>query len=227
MSLFFKTIIEVHSEHGEELLNTLYTLNNAFDFSKIIPLPVNHNKIHDLQNKEALYYFLTNRMTQVLKPFEAKMYFVHPHIPDLIPPSLENVISFTENYLSKFKEDGSFDTEVNAGFYPFPHKSLDDLFDSGKAIAGMIDKFNIDNLAYWQLHHWGSYTNSLCAKRISESSISFETLSKSILRVVKKFIDKNKLTCTVKTISMATQELIEEHSFINGIEAAAHTTIKG
>ena len=161
MSLFFQTKIEIHSDHSEELLNHLYTLNNAFDFSKIIPLPVNHEKIHDLQNKEALYYFLTNRMTQALKPFEVKMYFVHPHIPDLIPPSLPNVISFTENYLSKFNEDGTFDTVVNAGFYPFPHKTLDDLFESGKAIAGMIDKFNIDNLAYWQLQHWNQFERGL------------------------------------------------------------------
>ena len=227
MSGFFKTVIEIQSDNGEEVINSLYYLHNAFDFSKITPQPLNHEKIHDLQNKEALYYFLTNRMTQALKPFEVKMYFVHPHIPDLIPPSLPNVISFTENYLSKFKEDGTFDTEVNAGYYPFPHKTLDDLFETGKAIAGMIDKFNIDNLSYWRFQHWGSYTNSFCAKRISDSSVSFETMCKSLLKVVKTLIEKNKLTCTVKTISMITQEVIEVHSFINGKEAAAHTAKKG
>lgn len=208
------------SENSVDVLNSLYSPLNAFDFSKIIPLPSGHDKIHDLQNKEALYYFLTDRMSKTLERFEARMYFIDPHIPDLKAPSINNVISFTENYLSKFKDDGTFDCEVNAGYYPFPHKTLDDLFETGKAIAGMIDQFNIDNLSYWRYQKWGSYTNALRATRVNDNTISFQTLSADALKVVRELISKYKLSAFVKITSIINDNVIDEFSFVDGKQVA-------
>lgn len=80
----FKTTLHITSENGKEVLDRISSPVSAFDFSNIIDLPDGHELICDMQNNEAIYYFLTERMTRTLASFEYKMYFVLCNIPDLI-----------------------------------------------------------------------------------------------------------------------------------------------
>lgn len=216
MSAHYKTILKIHSKNGKSMLDAVASPEQPFDFSKITPLPLGHEHIHDLQNDEAIYYFLTNRLTQKLATFEYKMYFVGCRIPDLRTPSLENLISMTQNYISKFDENGLFNRNQHAGFYPFPHNRLDDLYATGKSLVYMIDKYNINDLSYWKLQHWGSYTNALRCDRIDDAIISFECLNKGNLKVVNKFIQTNRLDCSLQFIDRISNT-IADHKFSNGL----------
>lgn len=213
----FKTTLHISSENGKEVLDRISSPVSAFDFSNIIALPDGHELICDMQNNEAIYYFLTERMTRTLASFEYKMYFVLCNIPDLITPSLNNIIGFTVNYVSKFDENGAFNTEKHAGFYPFPHKNLDQLYESGRKLVAMIDKYNINNLSYWKYQHWGSYTNALCSTRIDDKTVSFETMSDQSLKIVKKLIKDHSLTCTLKMTSWITKETVADLVFVDGV----------
>lgn len=219
MSGHFKTEIHILSDNSKSLLDSLASENTAFDFSKIIAKPLNHEKIKDLQNVEALYYYLTDKTSKNLSGFEYKHYFVNGYIPELTPPTLSNIISNTTNYLSKFKDDGTFNKEINQGYYPFPHLDLTELYESGKAIANMVDKHNIINLSCWSYLNWGSYTNALCATRIDDQSVSFESLSKEPLKVLKALIKNHKLSCTVQITSLITKSLVCDLTFYQGVEA--------
>lgn len=213
----FKTTLQIHSDNAEAVLNGLASQDSFVDFANIVALPDGHKLISDMQTNEAVYYYLTNRMTRPLAAFEYNMYFVLCNIPELHTPSLKNIISFTENYLSKFKDDGKFDTETHAGYYPFPHKDLDQLFESGKKTVAMIDKYNINNLAYWKYKNWGSYTNALCSERISENTVSFETMSKDALQVMKKLIKDQKLSCSLKMTYFLDQSTVADLDFVDGV----------
>lgn len=213
----FKTTLHILSENGKEILDLASSKESAFDFSKIVALPDGHELVCDMQNNEAIYYFLTDRMTRTLASFEYKMYFVLCNIPELHPPSLNNIIAFTVNYLSKFKADGTFDKDKHAGYYPFPHGSLDQLYESGRKLVNMINKYNINNLSYWKYQHWGSYTNALCSTRIDSNTVTFKTMSDQSLKIVKKLIKDHSLTCTLKMTSWITKETVADLVFIDGV----------
>lgn len=213
----FKTTLHILSENGQDVLNLVSSQDCAFDFSKIQNLPDGHELISDLQNNEAVYYFLTDRMTRTLAPFEYKMYFVHCNIPELSPYSLNNIISYTINYLNKFNKDGTFNKVKNVGYYPFPHESIDHFYECGRKIVEMINKYNINNLSYWKFLNWGSYTNALCSERIDNTTVSFETMSDQSLKIVKKFIKDHSLTCAVKTTSSLDKDSIIDLVFSDGV----------
>lgn len=213
----FKTTLQILSKNGKDILDLVGSPDCAFDFSKIVALPDGHELVCDMQNNEAIYYFLTNRMTSTLASFEYKMYFVLCNIPELHTPSLNNIIAFTVNYLNKFKEDGTFDREKHAGFYPFPHASLDQLYESGRKLVEMINKYNINNLSYWKYQNWGSYTNALCSTRLDSNTVSFETMSDQSLKIVKKLIKDHSLSCTVKMESWITKEILDDLVFVDGV----------
>lgn len=213
----YKTTLEIHSDNAYGAINQLASEHSVVDFAKITPLPDGYKLISDMQTNEAVYYYLTKRMTRPLAAFEYKMYFDLCNIPEMHTPPLKTIIAYTENYLYKFKPDGSFDTEIHGGFYPFPHKSLDQLFEDGKQTVAMIDKYNINNLAYWKYTNWGSYTNALCAERISDNSISYETVGETSLLIMKKLIKAQKLTCSLKMIYCIDQSVIADLSYEDGV----------
>ena len=213
----FKTTLHILAQNGNDVLDLVASPYCAFDFSKIVALPNGHELIGNEQNNEAIYYFLTDRMTRPLASFEYNMYFVLCKIPDLMAPSLNNIIAFTVNYLNKFNEDGTFNKEVHAGYYPFPHESLDQLYETGRKLVDMINKYNINNLSYWKYQHWGSYTNALCSKRIDSHTVSFETMSDQSLKIVKKLIKDHSLSCTVKMESWITKETLADLVFVDGV----------
>lgn len=216
MSAHYKTVLKINSDNGKSALDAVVSKDQLFDFSKITPLPIGHEYIDDLQNDAAIYYFLTNRLTQKLATFEYQMYLVACRIPDLRAPSLENLISMTQNYISKFDENGLFNRNQHAGFYPFPHNTLDDLYASGKSLVYMIDKYNINDLSYWKVHHWGSYTNALRCERLDDTTITFECLNKGNLKVVNKFIQTNQLDCSLQFIDPIANTITNQ-KFANGL----------
>ncbi len=213
----YKTTLQIHSDNANTVLNALASQDSFVDFANIVALPEGHELISDMQTNEAVYYFLTKRLTRPLAAFEYNMYFVLCNIPELHTPSLNNIISFTLNYLSKFKEDGTFDTVKHAGYYPFPHKNLDQLYESGKKTVAMIDKYNINNLSYWKYKNWGSYTNALASERINENTVSFKTMSKDALQVMKKLIKDQKLTCSLKMTYWIDQSTVADLEFVDGV----------
>lgn len=213
----FKTTLQVLSENGKDVLDLVASPDCAFDFSKIVALPNGHELICDMQNNEAIYYFLTDRMTKPLASFEYKMYFVLCNIPDLHSPTLNNIVAYTVNYLNKFNEDGTFNKVDHAGFYPFPHTTLDQLYEAGRKLVDLINKYNINNLSYWKYQNWGSYTNALCSNRIDSKTVSFETMSDQSLKIVKKLIKDHSLSCTVKVESWITKEILADLVFVDGV----------
>lgn len=131
-----------------------------FDFSKIVPLPENSDKMMDGFTDESIYYYLTNRLEVPFSPVDHKLY-----IESMIPTkstavvSIETLEAHTKN-LVKYLDQS---------------KSTESLYLSGEAIVNMANRYGLTLLSLWRFEYWGQYLNTLESKRLDRRTVEFYT----------------------------------------------------
>lgn len=142
--------------HQKFALDAVKNDFRAFDFSKIAPLPDNHEKMEDGLTIESLCYFLTDRLTKPLSTSDFQHYLCNPNaLPSMKVINIKSV----EFHTSYFMQNLCFTT--------------DSIFESGKALAEMIDKHGVYTLAEWNKKHWGQELNSITSQRIDDHTVIF------------------------------------------------------